>query len=405
MNIVLLHYAAPPVVGGVETVLARQAQLLVRAGHQVRVVTGRGQTWDAQIPVEVYPLLDSRHPKVLKAKACLDEGKIPSDFEMLVGQIQAELTPALRDVDAVIAHNVASLHKNLALTAALFNISQATPAPRTILWHHDLAWTTTRYQPELHPGWPWDLLSMAWPNVRQVTVSTARREELSGLLGLPLWEITVVPAGLDISDFLKLSTRTQALMEHMQLSLAAPILLTPVRITRRKNIEQAIAVTAELRKEMPEATLIVTGPPGPHNPSNQQYFKQLLQMRSKLKLKKAVFLLGETHSEGLPEEIVTDLYRVADALFMPSREEGFGIPILEAGLSRMPIFCSNIPQLRALAGEYGSYFSPDDHPNQVARMIVQRLRSDPIYQMRVKVRKEYTWDAVYQNKIAPLLET
>jgi glycosyltransferase involved in cell wall biosynthesis len=68
MNIVLLHYAAPPVVGGVETVLARQAQLLVRAGHQVRVVTGRGQTWDAQIPVEVYPLLDSRHPKVLKAK-------------------------------------------------------------------------------------------------------------------------------------------------------------------------------------------------------------------------------------------------------------------------------------------------------------------------------------------------
>jgi glycosyltransferase involved in cell wall biosynthesis len=249
------------------------------------------------------------------------------------------------------------------------------------------------------------LLSRAWPNVRQVTVSTARREELSELLGLPLWEITVVPAGLDISDFLKLGTRTQALMEHMQLSLAAPILLTPVRITRRKNIEQAIAVTAELRKEMPEATLIVTGPPGPHNPSNQQYFKQLLQMRKELKLKKAVYLLGETHSEGLPEEIVTDLYRVADALFMPSREEGFGIPILEAGLSRMPIFCSNIPQLRALAGEFGSYFSPDDHPDQVARMIVQRLRSDPIYQMRVKVRKEYTWDAVYQNKIAPLLET
>jgi glycosyltransferase involved in cell wall biosynthesis len=405
MNIVLVHYAAPPVVGGVETVLARQAQLLVRAGHQVRVVTGRGQTWDAQIPVEVYPLLDSRHPKVLKAKASLDAGQIPSDFEMLVGQIQAELTPALRDVDAVIAHNVASLHKNLALTAALFNISQGTPAQRMILWHHDLAWTTTRYQPELHPGWPWDLLSRAWPNVRQVTVSTARREELSELLGLPLWEITVVPAGLDISDFLKLGTRTQALMEHMQLSLAAPILLTPVRITRRKNIEQAIAVTAELRKEMPEATLIVTGPPGPHNPSNQQYFKQLLQMRKELKLKKAVYLLGETHSEGLPEEIVTDLYRVADALFMPSREEGFGIPILEAGLSRMPIFCSNIPQLRALAGEFGSYFSPDDHPDQVARMIVQRLRSDPIYQMRVKVRKEYTWDAVYQNKIAPLLET
>jgi hypothetical protein len=38
----------------------------------------------------------------------------------------------------------------------------------------------------------------------------------------------------------------------------------------------------------------------------------------------------------------------------------------------------------------------------VARLIVQRLRSDPLYQMRVKVRKEYTWDAVYQNQITPL---
>jgi mannosylglucosylglycerate synthase len=405
MNIVLLHYAAPPIVGGVETVLARQAQLLARSGHQVRIIAGRGQTWDARVPVDVVPLVDSRHPKVLKAKAKLDEGQVPKEFDAFVEQVQAELAPTLRDVDAVIVHNVASLHKNLALTAALYNLSQETPAPRMILWHHDLAWTTSRYQAELHPGWPWDLLAKPWPNVHQVTISNQRRQEISDLMGIPLWEITVVPAGLDISDFLQLHPRTLALIENMGLVLSAPILLTPVRITRRKNIEQAIATVAELRKEMPEAALIVTGPPGPHNPSNQQYFKQLQQIRRQYKLKKAVHLLAEINPEGLPEETIADLYRVADALLMPSREEGFGIPILEAGISRMPIFCSNIPQLRALAGEYATYFSPDDDPAQVARLIVQRLRSDPLYQMRIKVRKEYTWDAVYQNKIAPLLES
>jgi mannosylglucosylglycerate synthase len=405
MNIVLLHYAAPPVVGGVETVLARQAQLLARSGHQVRILTGRGQTWNARIPVDVLPLLDSRHPKVLKVKARLDEGVIPDNFEALVEQIQSELSRSLSDVDAVIAHNVASLHKNLALTTALYQISQSTPAPRTILWHHDLAWTTTRYQSELHPGWPWDLLAKPWPGVRQVTISSARRQELSNLMGIPLWEITVVPAGLDISDFLSLHPRTLALIENLGLALAAPIMLTPVRITRRKNIELALASLAELRKELPEAVLIVTGPPGPHNPSNQQYFKQLKQQRNALKLKGAVYLMADLLPEGLTDETVADLYRIADALLMPSREEGFGIPILEAGLSRMPIFCSNIPQLRALAGEFGTYFSPDEEPAQVAHMIVQRLRSDPLYQMRVKVRKEYTWDAVYQNKIAPLLES
>ena len=36
MNITLIHYASPPVVGGVETVLARQAELFARAGHHVQ---------------------------------------------------------------------------------------------------------------------------------------------------------------------------------------------------------------------------------------------------------------------------------------------------------------------------------------------------------------------------------
>ncbi|HSV85345.1 MAG TPA: glycosyltransferase family 4 protein, partial [Levilinea sp.] len=394
-----------PVVGGVETVLARQAQLLARAGHQVRIVAGRGQSWDARIPVNILPLVDLRHPKILKAKARLDEGQIPENFKSLVEQVQAELEPALRNVDAVIAHNVASLHKNLALTAALYNISQNSLALRTILWHHDLAWVTARYRSELHSGWPWDLLAKPWANARQVTVSNERRSELSNLMELPIWEITVIQAGLDVSDFLQLHPRTMALIEAMDLAFSAPILLTPVRVTRRKNIEQAIAALAELRKDMPEAALIVTGPPGRHSPSNQQYFKQLQQLRRDLKVKKAVHLLGEMYPEGLAEETVADLYRVADALLMPSREEGFGIPVLEAGISRMPIFCSNIPQLRALAGEYATCFSPDEDPARVARLIVQRLRSDPLYQMRVKVRKEYTWEAVYQNQIVPLLES
>ncbi|MEN4041822.1 MAG: glycosyltransferase family 4 protein [Anaerolineaceae bacterium] len=402
MNIVLLHYTAPPVVGGVESILARQAQLLARMGHKVRILAGRGQAWDARIPVNVLHLADPRHPKILTAKAKLDEGRLPENFKSLVDEVQAELKLALRDVDAVIAHNVASQHRNLALTAALYHISQEKPGLRTILWHHELSWASARYRAELHDGWPWELLTKPWPNARQVTVSNELRLELSNCMNVPLWQITVIPAALDISDFLQLHPRTMALIEAMDLALSAPVLLMPVHVTRRKNIELGIAALAELRKEMPEAALIVTGPPGAQNSANQQYFKQLQQARRDHKVKKAVHLLGEMYPEGLAEETVADLYRVADALLMTSREEGFGLPLLEAGLSRMPIFCSNIAQLHALAGEYATYFSPDEDPARVARLIVQRLRSDPLYQMRVKVRKEYTWDAVYQNQITPL---
>lgn len=404
MKIVLMHYSAPPIVGGVESVLAKQAELLTRAGHQVRVIAGRGETWDAGIPVEIMPHIDSRHPYVLRAKASLDKGKLPPDFQNLVDHIQAELDHALFGVDVVIAHNVASMHKNLALTAALFNLSELPGSPRLILWHHDLAWTTSNYQDELHAGWPWELLSTPWPHARQVTTSETRRQELSELFHSPLWAITVVPAGLDMPNFLNLHTRTLALLDSLKISLATPILLTPVRVTRRKNIELAISTLAALRQVMPQAVLVVTGPPGAHNPSNQKYLRELKKLRSKLGLQGAAHLLGEFMPEGLPEVCVFDIYRLADALLLPSREEGFGIPILEAGMSRMPIFCTDLGPLLALAAEWAVYFSPDDSPEHVARLIFQRLRTDPAYQLRVRVRQQYTWDAIYNNQIKPLLE-
>ena len=45
MNVALLHYSAPPIVGGVESVLAHHARLLSEAGHNVRVIAGRGEAW------------------------------------------------------------------------------------------------------------------------------------------------------------------------------------------------------------------------------------------------------------------------------------------------------------------------------------------------------------------------
>jgi mannosylglucosylglycerate synthase len=405
MKIGLIHYAAPPVVGGVETVLARQAAQLVKAGHQVRILAGRGETWDARIPVDVLPRIDSRYPNILKMKVSLDAGIVPDQFNQFVEQIQNEIQRASAGMDWLIAHNVASLAKNLALTAALFNISQQSNGPRIILWHHDLAWTTPRYQDELHPGYPWDLLRTPWPGVKQVVVSEARRQELAELMNLPLEKISVIPAGLDMADFLGLDPEAVEFYKNLNLEDAAPILLAPVRLTRRKNLELAVNTLAKLRLRLPKAVLIITGPPGAHNPTNQVYLENLEELRSELGLVGAVHLLGELVPEGLPGPTVAEFYRLADALLLTSREEGFGIPILEAGLSRMPVFCTDLPPLRALAQECATYFSPDENPIYIARLIAKKLTNDPSYQLRVRVRQEYTWDAIYRRMIAPLLES
>ena len=54
------------------------------------------------------------------------------------------------------------------------------------------------------------------------------------------------------------------------------------------------------------------------------------------------------------------LYARAACLVMPSRVEGFGIPVLEAQRARCPVAISNIPALVEVAGSETPSFDPDD---------------------------------------------
>ncbi len=404
MNVAIIHYSAPPVVGGVETAVARQAQLFSHAGHRVKIIAGRGDIWDAHIPVEKIPLIDLRHPRVLLARASLAAGSVHEDFANLVSQLEADLRRAFDGIDIAILHNVASLNKHLALTQALFNLSQSEGMPRFILWHHDLAFTAPRLAAELHPGMPWDLLRKHWPGASQVVVSETLRENLSRLTGLPVEKIRVISAGLSLADFLGLRPYTAAMIENLRLGSAAPLLLSPVRIARHKNLEQAILALSVLLNTLPEAALVITGTVHGHDPANQEYFNALRDLRESLGLQDFVHFLADYAPDGVPEATINDLYRVADGMLLTSRDETFGMPLLEAGLSGVPIFCTALPPLTALAGSCAGYFSPSDPPETVAGIIAQRLMGDPVYQMRARVRREHTWEVVYHRQIAPLLE-
>ena len=116
-----------------------------------------------------------------------------------------------------------------------------------------------------------------------------------------------------------------------------------------------------------------------------------------------MLFLAELTSEFIPDRVITDLYRLADALLLPSREEGFGLPILEAGLSGIPVFCTDIPALKELGGDQVCYFSPDEKPEKTADMIIKYLLGSRVYGLRTTVRKGYSWERVYVEKIAPIL--
>lgn len=403
MKISILHYSVPPIVGGVESVIAHHARLMSADGYEVNLIAARGEALDEKITITKIPLADSRHERVNQVKAQLDKGAVTQEFEALRDELMNELQPALKNIDVLIAHNVCSLNKNLALTAALYKLHIEKKLPNLILWHHDLAWTTPRYLPELHNGYPWDLLRTDWKNTTHVVVSELRKKELAELMKLDSNSIHIIPNGVDASRFYKLESLTQSLISQTNLLDNAPILLLPVRLTPRKNIELALRTLFELKKEYPQAALVVTGPLGPHNQDNIKYFDKLKKLRKELKLESSAHFLAELVDTFLPDEVIADFYRVADALIFPSREEGFGIPLIEAAFSHIPSFCADIPPLRELGLEDVTYFSPDENPNLVANLIATYFKNSTTAKLSMRARLNFRWEAIYRQHIVPIL--
>ena len=406
--IAILHYAGPPTVGGVEITIYHHARWLAEQGYPVRVVVGRGEPFHPRVEVHIIPEMNSRHPDVMAITQALAKGHIPDTFENLRIRLRTQLLPLLQDAQAVIVHNAMTLHKNMALTAALYDIARK-ELTRFIAWCHDFAWKDELYIPEMYPGYPWDLLRTPWEGVTYVVVSEHRRHLLAELLNIPESAIHVIPPGVDVATFLKLEPETRRLVEMLHLLEAAPLVLLPARITRRKNIEFAIEIMGALVKEMPDARLIVTGPPGPHNPSNIAYLKSLRNLRSRLHVEEQVHFLyeyGKSPEEPLlvSDAMMSDFYQLADILLFPSKREGFGIPVIEAGLARLPIFAADIPPVRESAGKLAVRFSLEFSPVEVARRIAQWLHADTAYQMRKRVLQQYTWENILKDKVLPLVE-
>lgn len=407
-TVAILHYAGPPGIGGVEATIAAHIRLLADDGYAVRVVVGAGGSSDGREDLRLLPRLGSRHPEVEAVSAELRRGAVTPAFHALVETLADELLTALQGCSVALVHNVPTLHKNLAFTAALHRLHMAGRAPRLLAWAHDFAWRDPLYLPELHPGWPWDLLRTPWPGVQYVAVSQDRRATLAALLGLPTAAIAVVTPGVDVARLAKVEPATWALVEQHRLLEAAPLLLLPARITRRKNIEGALRIVAALRDAGLHPRLVVTGPPGPHNPANAAYLDELQRLRAELDAPVLFLYESFRDDQGRPrpvsEAMIADWLSLADGLLFPSRAEGFGMPVIEAALRGVPVFCADIAPFREIAGDNAWFFDLNAPPATVAQQIASALHDDPRYRLRQHVRAHYTWSAIYRRAIKPLLE-
>ena len=215
--------------------------------------------------------------------------------------------------------------------------------------------------------------------------------------------------GVDPFQLLGLSAESAALIDRMELWASDLILLMPVRVTEAKNIEYAMKLVAALKKRDCHPKLVLTGPPDPHDPANLSYYESLLALRNQLDIQaemRFVFESGPNPEEDftIDQRIVADLYRVADVMFMPSHREGFGMPVLEAGLVGLPVICTAVPAAIELAPDDVLVFPYQTDPSHLADQIMNWASNSQEHRLRVRVRQKFTWKAIFEREMLPLLD-
>jgi glycosyltransferase involved in cell wall biosynthesis len=386
LKIALLHYTAPPIPGGVEAILGEHARLLRQAGHDVRVVSGRGDG-------DLVPEVDSRHPAVQALFEALGRGEVDAAaYDELVGTLMDKLGALLGDRDVIAVHNVMTMPFNLPLASALVNLRKP-----LVAWTHDMAWLNPRYIDYQREGWPYELMRRPQPGTRYVAISDVRRQELASLFGVREASLALVPNGLDVDAFLGVSPKTRQLLDRAGLSLGNPLLLVPLRVTPRKRLELAIEAAALALKRHPDVRLCVSGPLGPHSAANRDYWATLAAQRAGLGVDGvAVFLhefAGEDGEHPVTASTIAELYRLADVVVMPSESEGFGLPVIEAALTRTPVVCADIPVLREAGGGSLHVFPPGGGASEIAAAIESAL-AEPHVRDRRRVLAMNSWSAL-----------
>jgi glycosyltransferase involved in cell wall biosynthesis len=385
-RIAIVHYTCSPVIGGVEIVTEAHARLFADHGIPVVVVAGRGERFDPRVPVEIIP--------EIRASSMPATG-----FEKTKRVTVGRMSEILSGAEVCIVHNALTMHFNLPLTAALNEIA-AEGRVGFVGWTHDIAAVNPWYADKIGSEYPWSLLRGPVTGGKYVTISELRRGELGALFRIDPAAIEVIPNGIYAERFAGMTDAGMRLFERHGLTEDDIVMLYPARIVRRKNIELAIRITRAVNARGRRAHLLVTGAPDPHNTDANEYFRSLEALTDELRLEDRVLFLG-----GIESDLLSDLYQLADLLLFPTKQEGFGIPVLEAGAAHLPVACSRIEPLTDIAGDGVCYLDLEDTPERMAKIIIDYLDwcdCEPLYE---RVMENYTWQAIYEKHLAPLVQS
>ena len=180
-----------------------------------------------------------------------------------------------------------------------------------------------------------------------VTVSDSARRDLLRLHGIAADRVSVVHEAASPS-FRPIDDRAELDRVRAHYHLPPRFVLYVGAIEPRKNLGRLVEAFAAARARGIPHHLVCVGPYGWSS-------RDLSGRIERLGLNEVVHFTGYAKFEDLPA-----IYNLADFFVFPSLYEGFGLPVVEAMASGLPVITSNTSSLGEIAADAAATIDPTD---------------------------------------------
>ncbi len=320
LNIAQIHWAFPPVIGGVESHLAMLGPELVKHNCQVSLLTGavdgsKEEDWYEGMYVKRTLLMDlnTLSPQKIEAQA----GKIRKEIEKFIEHTKPDL------IHAHNMHYFSPVHAEI-----LYEIKKTKGIPLVLTAHNvwaddDQTWQEMNLQANI-----WDAV---------IAVSHYIKRELIRV-GYDEKRVTVIHHGIDLNKFNPASSREKKEIAGCYPDLIGRrVIFHPARMSLDKGCHISVKALNIIRQEFPDVLLVLagTGQTVDWGSHQQKHVNQIMGLVDDLGLREHVFIRFFAWHE------MPMVYKAADFCIYPSCfEEPFGLVMLESMGTEKPIVVS-----------------------------------------------------------------
>jgi glycosyltransferase involved in cell wall biosynthesis len=179
------------------------------------------------------------------------------------------------------------------------------------------------------------------------------------------------------------------------LGITRPYLLFVGNPKPHKNLDTVVQAYARARRLAPfDAPLVCVG-----NRSGSEF--KIRQRAEHLGLGDQVRLLGHVAQEALPA-----IYQGATLFLYPTLYEGFGLPVIEAMASGVPVITSNTSALKEVAEGYAHLVDPLDIPamaKAIAQCMTDQDHRAALARLGLRRAEDFRWEQTAARTLAVYL--